>query len=120
MINLKRINKFLNYLEKQNSEVFAGVKAETVFDEAEEIIRQLTEENNLLKEQVNSAINISSGSEAKWAVRKAKYYNSDITWHICSECGNKPLKDRRTNEESLSKFCPFCGCRMKEDAEDES
>ena len=32
--------------------------------------------------------------------------------YFCSECGEKPLKEERTNRRCLSNFCPNCGARM--------
>ena len=35
--------------------------------------------------------------------------------YSCSECGEKPLKEERTNRRCLSNFCPYCGARMDKD-----
>jgi len=32
-----------------------------------------------------------------------------IYWYECPKCHNRPLRNRYTNEEELSPFCPFCG-----------
>ena len=39
--------------------------------------------------------------------------------YFCSECGEKPLKEERTNRRCLSNFCPNCGARMEEPQESE-
>lgn len=31
---------------------------------------------------------------------------------ICSNCKNKPLRDREIDISFFSKYCPFCGERM--------
>ena len=33
--------------------------------------------------------------------------------YFCSECGNPPLKEERTNRRCLSTFCPNCGADMR-------
>lgn len=30
-------------------------------------------------------------------------------WCECPKCHNRPLRNRYTNEDELSPFCPFCG-----------
>ena len=36
--------------------------------------------------------------------------------YFCSECGEEPLKEERTNRRCLSNFCPNCGARMVENS----
>ena len=37
-----------------------------------------------------------------------------VWWYECSECGQYPLKDVY-NQESLTNYCPNCGCKMEDE-----
>ena len=37
-----------------------------------------------------------------------------LYWHVCSECGRKPLRAEFNYTRVLSPFCPWCGAAMIE------
>ena len=58
---------------------------------------------------INGAITFRPANTGIW---KRK---SDETsyWYECSECEERPLKERWSREDCLSKFCPHCGAKMR-------
>jgi hypothetical protein len=50
--------------------------------------------------------------------RWVKQTDENCWWYECSECGDYPLKNAY-GHEVLSKYCPNCGARMREDGEDD-
>jgi len=48
-------------------------------------------------------------NDAQWEI----IVDSSIWFYRCSNCHEKPLKNRWDNGDALSEYCPHCGKKMK-------
>lgn len=55
--------------------------------------------------------------KGKWIQKSKPMEFCTAWWYECSECGDKPPRDRYGNPDYLSNYCPNCGADMRgEDA----
>lgn len=48
-----------------------------------------------------------------WIQKSKPMEFSTVWWYECSECGDKPPRDRYGNPDYLSNYCPNCGADMR-------
>lgn len=98
------------------------ISRQAAIDEIDEWIKAFLENGH--KESAADACLIQDGifqlpsvqperKTGKWIQKSKPMEFNTVWWYECSECGDKPPRDRYGNPDYLSNFCPNCGADMR-------